>query len=117
MASPPPFVYAGRMLELIELHAQALAMAKLFHLPYSMIELGRTYFWKGKERAMQNYRVYTGPTLVQAVAEKLRTVDTILVTLEGTEHVYVKAPSVRDVLSGLVPMSGWDERDVREMPN
>lgn len=66
---------------------------------------------------MSNYRVYTGPTLVQAVAEKLRTVDTILVTLEGTEHVYVSAPSAKDVLSGLVPMSGWDERDIREMPN
>lgn len=65
----------------------------------------------GKERKgknMTNYRVYTGPTLVQAVAEKLRTVDTILVTLEGTEHVYVKAPSVRDVLSGLVPNDGME---------
>lgn len=114
------------MFEAIERHAQALAVARMFHRPHSTIkfanngsfELDHTYFTERKEEdKMQNYRVYTGPTLVQAVAEKFRTVDTLLVTLEGTEHVYVSAPSVSDVLSGLTPMVGWSASDIREMPN
>jgi hypothetical protein len=63
---------------------------------------------------MHNYRVYTGPTLVQSVANMLRTSDVLLVTLEGTEHVYVSAPSQSDLLA-ILPLTGFNHMDVREV--
>lgn len=58
------------------------------------------------------YRVYTGPTLVQAYAERFRAAG-IRVTIEGTEHVYIVTELVPDtILAAIGPISGLKRDDV-----
>ncbi len=63
-----------------------------------------------------HYNIYTGPTVVQRVADKLRSSDSVLVTLEGTMHVYVIADTPQAILDALIPIEGWKLSDVRPMP-
>lgn len=63
---------------------------------------------------MTHYRVYTGPTLVQEAARRLEAAY-LHVTLRGTEHVYVEAPTEQAVLLAL--KSGWTFRDVTVCKN
>jgi hypothetical protein len=67
---------------------------------------------------MNRFAIYTGPTLVQWVAEKLRQKEDITVTIEGTAHVHVATPYSRDYVLGLMPSigSGWTHRDIRQLP-
>ena len=60
---------------------------------------------------MNNFKVYTGPTQVQTTAQRLRDAG-LKVYLEGTEHVYVVALDLTEVLDVLG--CGWSWRDVRE---
>jgi hypothetical protein len=64
---------------------------------------------------MTNYRLYTGPTIVQDVAERLRENDSVLVTFIGTQHVYVSAPNADAILDAVGRGRGWTERDVLEL--
>lgn len=66
---------------------------------------------------MTHYRIYTGPTLVDGVADRLQTADGIIVTLRGTMHVYVDAKSaeqVFDVLTATGTFTGWSLRDIQQ---
>lgn len=66
---------------------------------------------------MNRYRVYTGPTLVQCIAERLRASRYVLhVTFEGTMHVYVTAESAHCILAALGRGQGWTFRDIQELP-
>lgn len=65
---------------------------------------------------MNRYRVYTGPTLVLPIAERLRACDTLHVTLEGTAHVYVTAEDAHCTLATLGRGRGWNLRDIQELP-
>jgi hypothetical protein len=56
------------------------------------------------------YKVYTGPTIVQTTAARLRNAG-FSVYLEGTEHVYLTADSPEQVLAALG--SGFSHLDVR----
>jgi hypothetical protein len=78
-----------------------------------------------KEGSMKKYKVYTGPTLVKPVAEKLRKAG-IPVNIEGTEHVHFSTDKPREeVLRALrAPYQaedgeavGWSDRDISEMPS
>lgn len=57
------------------------------------------------------YRVYTGPTLVGAIAQRLRNAG-VNVFLEGTAHVYVQDTTQDDVLAALKDVSGFRTGDV-----
>lgn len=61
---------------------------------------------------MKTYKVYTGPTLVQGMAARLRAAG-LFIKLEGTAHVYVEAANRENVLAML---NNWTWRDVQEMP-
>ena len=61
---------------------------------------------------MKLYALYTGPTIVENTAKRLRAAGLPVVT-EGTAHVYVKAETVREVL--LAVGEGFTHRDVREL--
>lgn len=52
------------------------------------------------------YKVYTGPTQVQGLAQYLRDRD-VNVTLEGTEHVYVEADTAEAVQCHLPLGAGY----------
>jgi hypothetical protein len=59
---------------------------------------------------MNRYRIYTGPTIVKQVAEKLRALN-IDVFLEGTEHVYVSTSlAIHELLKMLPTWRGADFR-------
>jgi hypothetical protein len=62
---------------------------------------------------MHKYKVYTGPTVVQYAANRLR--DRGYTVSEGTEHVYTEAASREDVLEALPRGVGWTWRDVQEL--
>lgn len=59
----------------------------------------------------QRFAVYTGPTLVEPVAQRLRDAG-VTVTCEGTMHVHVETDKTEaDLLTILGPT--WNQRDVR----
>lgn len=66
---------------------------------------------------MNKYRLYTGPTVVKTAAEALRAAG-LEVVVEGTEHVYVLAPSNDAVLKAVNTCGpGWNWRDVYQFTN
>lgn len=59
---------------------------------------------------MNRWKLYTGPTLVNYVANRLRT-HGVNVTVEGTEHVYLLTDLDRYQLLNLLPT--WQPRDLQ----
>jgi hypothetical protein len=64
---------------------------------------------------IRKYRIYTGPTIVQGVANRLRA-NHFPVTIEGTESVWIRTSrNVSDVLETLNEQwSTWTARDIQE---
>ena len=65
------------------------------------------------------YKVYTGPTITYHVADRLAKLGTksaarrVLVTLIGTEHVYIKTDLTAEQLLRLLP--SWKPSDIQEL--
>ncbi len=62
---------------------------------------------------MKRYKIYTGPTIVDAVARHLD--QTLGEVFQGTEHVYLYAESEDAILQALQPMLSWTKADIREV--
>ena len=81
----------------------------------------REEFGGEEEQPVKKYRVYTGPTLVQQTAEKLRAAG-CNVTIEGTEHVHFTTDKPREEVLQLLREPnqagtgavGWSDRDIKE---
>jgi hypothetical protein len=59
------------------------------------------------------YRIYTGPTLVHAIANRLSQAY-VQVTLEGTAHVYVETNLTVERLLGILGTT-WTHRDIQRL--
>jgi hypothetical protein len=73
-----------------------------------------------EESTMNKYRIYTGPTLVDEVANRLSEYYTV--TIRGTEHAYIETVvdgpnQILDTLTRACNLSGFTLRDIQTLLN